>query len=167
MSPTASPRVLAARQLAIQLMLRYGLDSWVFGFNRGRRRAGVCFYPGPRMPGRIELSVHFCERNSTDEVRDTILHEIAHALAYAEYGHKGHGYPWKKVCLRIGARPERCYDSNAVDMPKGKWRATCPSCRRQYHRHRRQRSVVGYWCKPCGSVAGALLWSYQGDGTPP
>ena len=37
------------------------------------------------------------------EVKDTILHEIAHALAVAR---AGHGPAWKTVARRIGATPK-------------------------------------------------------------
>lgn len=40
---------------------------------------------------------------SDEQVRDTILHEVAHAMAPAD----GHGYRWRQACRQIGASPER------------------------------------------------------------
>lgn len=153
----------ATQRLALALMKQHGLAGWQFRFNRARRRMGICFYekeqiqvwPPPfiKQSGRIELSIHLVERNPVDEVRDTILHEIAHALAGPK---AGHGPRWKSIARAIGARPERC--SLAADMPKGKWRAQCPNCRCEYHRHRKPRSITGYHCKACGPVFGAIVW---------
>ena len=77
----------AARHLAETLLAEHGLSTadppWTFRFNRRKRALGTCHY-GPR---RIELSSHFVVANDPDEVRDTVLHEIAHALAGPMAGH--------------------------------------------------------------------------------
>jgi predicted SprT family Zn-dependent metalloprotease len=154
---TNTDKLGEARRLAEGLMAQYGLSGWVFAFDRARRRAGVCRFPTLTRPGRIGLSLYFVERNDLEQVRDTILHEIAHALAGPR---AGHGPRWKAACSLIGAVPERCYRSGDVTMPGGKWRATCPGCGRQHHRHRRPPSLTGYHCKPCGRVNGQLVWRH-------
>src|SRR3979411_379819 len=73
-----------AQAEALALMGRWGLSNWQFGFNRRKRAFGLCRFPHGVSPGRIELSVYAIECNSEDELRDTILHEIAHALAGEE-----------------------------------------------------------------------------------
>ncbi len=42
--------------------------------------------------------------------KDTILHEIAHALCP---NHEGHGKLWKKTCVKIGAIPQEisCWEN--------------------------------------------------------
>src|SRR3954468_6565933 len=109
-------RAVAARRLALDLMAGHRLRGWSFRFNRSKTNLGLCRY-GPRL---IELSVHFVERNSREEVRDTLLHEIAHALVGP--GH-GHDEAWRRKCLDVGARPERL--SFEADMPVGRWQAVC------------------------------------------
>jgi predicted SprT family Zn-dependent metalloprotease len=143
------------RELARQLMLTHGLTDWEFGINTNVRRAGVCFYPHGSTPGRIELSAHFSERNSDDEIRDTILHEIAHALVGPKHGHDT---VWRAMCVKIGARPNRCYGEE-VEMPKGQWRAKCPTCEAEYDRHRKPPQRMGWYCRPCGLNQGRLVWS--------
>jgi predicted SprT family Zn-dependent metalloprotease len=145
-----------ARALALSLMAEHGLSAWLFRFNKNLRRAGVCFYPGRTRPGRIELSVHFVQLNTEADIRDTILHEIAHALTGP---HHGHDDLWKATCVRIGARPERCYDSDQIVMPRGKWIGECQGCRKKYFRHRRPRTLVGWHCRGCGKERGPLVWS--------
>jgi predicted SprT family Zn-dependent metalloprotease len=152
---TTTSRVAWAGQKALELMARHGLFGWEFAFNKNVRRAGVCFHPRSDRPGRIGLSVHYCERNSEVDILDVILHEIAHALVGP--GH-GHGEAWKAKCREIGARPQRCYDGDRIDMPRGAWRATCPSCQQVYDRHRRPKSLAGWHCRRCGRARGVLTW---------
>jgi len=46
-------------------------------------------------PMQLKLSETWLTRVSEDEVRDTILHEIAHFKAGLK---AGHGRPWKEAC---------------------------------------------------------------------
>lgn len=74
-------------------------DGWTFTFNgRLRRALGRCCYSDRT----IELSRDFAVAHGLDEhVKDTILHEVAHALTP---GH-GHDKVWKRVARRLGATP--------------------------------------------------------------
>jgi predicted SprT family Zn-dependent metalloprotease len=150
--------LIKAKEIATQLMAQHGLTDWQFGFNTNKRRAGVCRYPARGRPGRIELSRHYVLRNPADEVRDTVLHEIAHALVGS--GH-GHDEVWKARCVEVGARPERCY-GEGVEMPKGRWRATCGGCGKEHDRHRRPKRLTGWHCRTCGNERGALQWVEAG-----
>jgi predicted SprT family Zn-dependent metalloprotease len=147
-------RAAGIRDLARNLMDRHGLAAWEFGFNTNVRRAGVCFYPHRGQPGRIELSTHFAERNPDEEVLDTILHEIAHAMVGPGHGHDA---AWRAKCREVGARPEARYGED-VEMPRGRWRATCPGCATEFDRHRRPKRAAGWFCRPCGPAAGKLAW---------
>lgn len=152
--PRNEPSDIAA--LARELMAQHGLTTqgWIFEYDQAKRRAGCCFH----QQKRITLSYHYVLANPLEEVRDTILHEIAHALA----GHKaGHGWEWVQVCRRIGAKPIRCYDSQKVVMPKGNWKATCPSCGKTYHRHKRPRRGWTFWCTKCGREQGKLEYGRE------
>jgi len=136
-----------ALQLARQLMAAHNVSDWGFGFNRRKRSLGLCRYG----EHRIELSAHFVHANDEAAVRDTILHEIAHALAGPE---AGHGSRWKSICRRIGAVPERC--DRSAQMPTGRWLATCPACGHMYTRHRRPLKGRQYMCRTCGPEQGRI-----------
>ena len=139
--------VLHAQQLTRTLMQQHGLLDWSFQFTRRRRSLGLCRY----QQKRIELSLPYVLRNDEANIRDTILHEIAHALA----GQKaGHGARWKAVCRQIGALPERC-DRSAV-MPKGRWVGRCPCCAQEFSRYRRPLKRANYSCRRCGPDKGAI-----------
>jgi predicted SprT family Zn-dependent metalloprotease len=144
-----SARALQAAALARELLTTHGLHGWSFRFNRSKVNMGLCKY-GPRT---IELSVHFVERNTDEAIRDTLLHEVAHALVGPGHGHDG---AWKAICLRVGAKPERL--SFEADMPAGRWQAVCGGCGVLHHRHRRPKRMAGWWCCKCGPERGRLSW---------
>lgn len=135
------------------LMKKHGLYLWKFDFDHARRRAGKCCY----RTKTIALSVHYVTSgNSITDITDTILHEIAHALAGRS---AGHGSKWKSVCLQIGAKPERCYDASKIKMPEGRFSATCSGCGKKFRRHRRPKR--SRCCLRCGPLAGILIFSSE------
>lgn len=137
-----------ASKLARQLMNAHGLNDWRFRFNRRKRAMGLCRYDRKI----IELSIHFVLANAQSKVQDTILHEIAHALAGSE---SGHGPKWQQICKKIGAAPNRLGEAQ---MPSGKWRAVCPACGFKYTRHRRPAAGSQYSCSDCGPKRGKLIF---------
>ena len=79
--------------------------------------------------------------------------KIAHALVGPGHGHND---VWKLKCKEIGAIPERV--SFDVEMPPGRWQATCTACGMQHHKHRRPKHMVGWYCRSCGRERGKLIW---------
>lgn len=118
-----------AEFLAWSLMKHHGLTAqgWTFQFDRAKERLGCC------KPRRkiITLSALVTPGQPDDDVKDTILHEIAHALCPPR---EGHGPIWKAMARAIGARPERC-GQIAAPVP-AKYIVTCPKCQVQTPRHR-------------------------------
>ncbi len=141
-----------AYSLARTLMNQHNLGDWVFEFDRAKRRAGCCKHSKKT----ITLSEYYVRLNSEEEILDTLKHEIAHALVGSKHGHDD---VWKAMCVKIGAKPIRCYDSNAVAMPKGRWTATCKGCTKTFHKHRRPKNINGRYCLKCGPVVGSLQYS--------
>ena len=106
-----------AQTLAVSLLREHHLwPAWHFRFDRSVRRFGVCNY----RKQFIGLSSQLTQMNDEAHVRDTILHEIAHALCPIG---TGHGFAWRAMARTIGAKPERCC-ANA-EAPKGRWYAFC------------------------------------------
>jgi predicted SprT family Zn-dependent metalloprotease len=129
-----------AATTARQLMDLYGLKEWRFVFDNAKRRFGCCNYH----TRTISLSRHLTKLNTSDDVTNTVLHEIAHALAGRA---AGHGRAWKVQAEAVGCMAERCYDSDVVLAPPPQFIGTCPSCKRTVKRHRRNRIACSACCK--------------------
>lgn len=147
-------RRVAVRQSALELMARHGLSGWRFAFNRRKRALGLCRYA----IRTIELSIFLVYQNGPEEILDTILHEIAHALVGPEHGHDA---VWKQKCLEIGAKPLRC---GAADMPAGQWQARCGGCGAVFSRYRKPKRLQGWFCRACGPERGQFTWREDGPG---
>ena len=130
-----------AQQLALDLIAEHGLDGWTFRFDGAKNRFGICRY-GRR---EIGLSRPLTALNGYDEVRDTILHEIAHALTPGA----GHGPRWKQMAARIGAKPDRCYDGATVNRPQAAWTGHCHNCDFTVDRHRLTETAKRGACPKC------------------
>jgi hypothetical protein len=119
---------------ATNLMIHHNLSDWSFGFDRAKKRLGQCDY----RQKLITLSAPLVSLNNEDEITDTILHEIAHAIAGFS---AGHGYLWKLKAIEIGAKPIRCYDRDKIIGVPGRWIGTCPICKRTVDFHRKPRRM--------------------------
>lgn len=131
-----------ASRLARTLMNQHGLGHWIFEFSRAERINGDCSHHHQR----IRLSRHYVQLNSEELVRDTILHEIAHALVGP--GH-GHDHAWKRKCVEIGARPVRCKDAAEINTVPARWIGTCPNCGTESHMLRLTEKAKRSACKRC------------------
>jgi predicted SprT family Zn-dependent metalloprotease len=127
-----------AEEMAHSLMDRWLDRSWTFKWNRQTRAFGETNY----RDRIISLSKPLCEVNSTEEIRDTILHEIAHALAGPG---SGHGPEWKMWATKVGARPEAQSGEDTVSAPP-KVIGVCPNCGAESYRQRMPRDVTMWAC---------------------
>ena len=134
-----------AQRLAEHLLKEHGLTDWTFTFDRAKRRFGCCNYA----TRTISLSRDLTKLNTEAEVRDTLLHEIAHALTPGS----GHGPAWRAKCSELGARPERCY-TDGVAQPGPKYVLECPSCHLSVPRMRRSRRTL--YCRRCYARRGVF-----------
>ena len=145
---------LDARLLALKLIAEQNLREWRFEFDHARRRFGCCKYAQKA----ITLSRPLTLLNTEVEVRDTILHEIAHALTPGD----GHGARWRAACMRLGAKPQRCYRDNEVVAPPRRaaaYRYGCAPCGWWVERHR---LVANRYI--CGKCGGGLQYQHKASG---
>lgn len=108
---------IAAANIAIDLMEKHGLyeRGWQFEYRNYKSAFGMCHH-GSRV---ISLSRPGTALREEHHVRNTILHEIAHALVGPNFGHDS---VWRTKALSIGCNGERC--SSDVRIP-GIWQGTC------------------------------------------
>lgn len=123
-----------AEKLTLELINKYTPD-YSFFWNNRKTQLGLCNYKNKT----IYLSRIYVKHNSEELVRDTILHEIAHALSPKS----GHGNKWKVKCIEIGCRPVRC--KNDVIIPH-KYTYKCGNCGRETGAHRLKKRKIA-----CGS----------------
>lgn len=132
--------------MAYELMSQHKLDHWCFGFDSAKRRAGCCNY----RKKRISVSTWFAQSHDVDEVRDTILHEIAHALT----PRAGHGPLWRAMARTIGARPQACCEVADDKAPAYTWHTVCTKCKQvtcKTYRRRSQSTIARRKSNCCGA----------------
>lgn len=136
--------------LGNQLMKQHGLTSlgWGFELDNAKRRFGVCRHRNRT----ISISKHLATLNDEAKVKDTILHEIAHALVGPNHGHD---HVWKRKCIEIGAKPERCYSTDETNTPTLRYVAKCEACGKEHQKVKRPQPLSKYACR-CQSH---LPWS--------
>ena len=148
----------AALRLARSLMNEHGLHDWTLTLDRAKTRAGAMF---PRQR-RISLSGPLTRVHDEELVRDTILHEIAHALVGHEHGHD---HVWKAKARELGASDQRCFDSDGA-RELAPFIGTCPAGH-EVRRHKRPTRLVS--CSTCSSrfdPANLFDWTYRGHSFP-
>lgn len=103
-------------------------DTWSFDFDHAKRRAGLCDYRRKR----ITVSRYLAARFEDDEIHQTLLHEVAHAVA----GHTAaHGPEWKRIARDLGyVGGTTHHGETATELAP--WVGTCPVGHVTY-RHRR------------------------------
>lgn len=141
--------------LAYQLMGQHGLlrDGWTFAIGRKRRSLGTCYYDSKQ----IVIHYYFAEHGTEEQIRETILHEIAHALAGWQV--QAHGPEWQEIARRIGCKETtRCATDPAIPMAEGTYQAICFNCGQRFHYYRKPTYKGERWCnKPgCGREKGKL-----------
>lgn len=85
-------------KLALDLMKANKRRSWTLVLNMDIYNDSFCDHSTKS----IGLSRLFIESNTKEDVRQSVLHALAHALCKPD---AGHGDEWFAMCLKIGADP--------------------------------------------------------------
>ena len=124
-------KVIAKHQEVVALARRmfpsysYAPMPTVEFYEKGRS-AGKCWGYS-----RIAYNSHVFAQRSDKENNDTIIHEIAHAVANFTGLGSGHNPGWKRICRALGGNGERCYQSATIEVKLARvrkryqYRATC------------------------------------------
>ena len=144
----------AAYELAVSLIDQHGLTGWRVDFDTAKRRAGVCRYE-KRVIG---LSAPLTRLHDEMEVRDTVLHEIAHALVGAS---QGHNETWRQTAVSIGCSGTRCVPEDAPRV-EGDWLGVCPAGHAMDRHRRPDRVLLCRRCTPLPERQRVFEWTYRG-----
>ncbi len=132
------------KELANWYLMKYGIASkgWIVIFNNSKRKFGWCSYTTKI----ISLSKPLCLLNEEKYVKNTILHEIAHALVGPSHSHN---QVWKNKSIELGCDGSRCYSENVI-TPKGKYRYICMNCNKIINAYKKFK--IGRSCGRCCPV---------------
>lgn len=128
-------------------------DSWSFGFDNAKRRAGLCDYSRKR----ISVSRYLAARYDDDTNHQTLLHEVAHALAGSA---AGHGPEWRRVADELG------YDGGVTHRGEtanelAPWVGSCPAGHLVYRHRRPARRASCRRCAPRYDERFLLRWEHR------
>lgn len=82
-----------------QLLIDNGLAGWRTTISAGKRTIGLCDYSTKT----IKLSKHHLGSDDEDYIKDTIIHEVAHALN----PYNRHGSKWRSTAKSLGGTGEQ------------------------------------------------------------
>jgi predicted SprT family Zn-dependent metalloprotease len=133
--------------MAHSLMDKYGLISkgWIFRIDHAKTRCGCCFFD----LGIISVSRYYIQSLDVriSDIRNTILHEIAHALAGCD---AGHGPLWRLIAKRIGCDGER-FNKVWKGAPK-KYEISCDCGAIWCTRYRLHKMFKTQTCESCKTL---------------
>lgn len=136
--------VESLRELGLEDLAKKVIVVWNA---RMRTTAGRAFWP----EGKIELNP-LLKDVAPEEVRGTLLHELAHLVAYARAGRRriaAHGEEWRQACSDLGIPGESA--THTLPLPgrkmAKKWRYACRACGEGFDRVRKMKRYAG--CYSC------------------
>ena len=88
--------LIEAQRLCLSLMTSHGLvqDGWKFVYSESRTIMGECKYSTKT----ISVSSLTAAHSTAEEIRQLMLHEIAHAFTFGD----NHGKRWEKKARELG-----------------------------------------------------------------
>lgn len=142
-------------QLALQLMKQHGLlgKGWVFEFDNAKRRFGQA--DSARRTISMSKPIVLLNLSNDGELRNVILHEIAHGLATRVSLHNAE---WRTIARSIGCTGDRCYDNNDVIDPPSKYICFCKRCGKVWER---MKGGGSHACPPCCLVFNKGVFSHK------
>lgn len=131
--------------------------SWTFAFDAAKKRAGACDYTRRR----VTLSRYLAELHEDDDVHQTLLHEVAHAIAGPE---AGHGPAWRSVARELGYVGGATHRLE-VATDQARWLGVCPNGHEIARFRRPGRRAVS--CASCSRTFDRrflVVWRQRSDG---
>lgn len=133
-------------------LIRMHLDpSWTFAFDNAKKRAGACHFTARR----ITVSRYLAARFADDDIHQTLLHEVAHAIAGPA---AGHGSAWKSIARDLGYVGGTTHAlETATELAP--WVGICPNGHIAYRHRRPSRPSSCAKCSRTFNPALMIRWS--------
>ncbi|RCK59733.1 SprT-like domain-containing protein [Microbacterium sorbitolivorans] len=133
-------------------LIRMHLDpSWTFAFDNAKKRAGACHFTARR----ITVSRYLAARFADDDIHQTLLHEVAHAIAGPT---AGHGPAWKSIARDLGYVGGTTHAlETATELAP--WVGICPNGHIAYRHRRPSRPSSCAKCSRTFNPALMIRWS--------
>lgn len=109
------------------MMKQHGLDEWRTLFTpQFISSLGVC----DKRKKLLVFSSLYVQHNPFWEIKDLILHEIAHALDTRDCynGHQSHDEVWEKIAISIGCNGSVSGDATKYWLPEPRYQGKCWRC---------------------------------------
>ena len=133
-----------------EMGLHLDLSSWSFGYDSAKTRAGLCSYTNQH----ISVSRYLCEIHSIADVRQTILHEIAHARCGPE---AGHGRVWLQTAKSMGYLNKK-FTGKEIGRQIAPWQGFCPGEHEHFAYRKPKRAQSCVWCHPVYDSRFLINW---------
>jgi len=133
--------LIRAEIMALKLITEH-CPEYNLQFDNAKTRFGYCNHKHKI----ISLSKPLVLLNDESIVKNTLLHEIAHALTPHD---RGHGVVWRAKALELGCDAKRCCSIEEVNVIKGRFTYVCTTCGREssYHKRLRRLRACGDCCR--------------------
>lgn len=134
--------LLSFESFAKELIIKHNLIDWklVWDTKPTTNRLGQCRYKKKEIGISLKSALILPE----NQVKDTILHEIAHALTPGHH----HDNIWKNKCRELGCRPERYADVKLDSLYK--YKGACSHCNSiKFSNRNLNGNIKNYICVPC------------------
>jgi predicted SprT family Zn-dependent metalloprotease len=141
--------------ICLDAMEKHGLlgQGWDFTISKTKNIIADC----NDVKDVIRMSRMHLELGGEYEVKQVILHEIAHALVGTGYGHN---HKWRAKAWEIGVVDPSSTFSVSYDIPH-KIEIVCSVCNGVLAKRQRRMNATklkGSWCMNCGKTSKGLLY---------
>ena len=123
--------------MAREKMKQFYLKDWKIKFDHAQRRAGACYFDKKV----LSFSANFLRKATDEEIIDTVLHEIAHAIVGPG---QGHNLIWKKKAIEIGCSGKIYHD---LEFSKPKWIKFCTEGCWKTKCFRKKNNLICKYCR--------------------
>lgn len=132
-------------QLTRDLLKEYGYSKWNtvpirFSTSMTRRLGHVKFNKNENKVVEIAFQKEYCTYGKVEYVVDTVKHEVAHVLDIMERGYSNHDDNWKRLAVKVGAKPDRVKTDylwqEDYTTKQMKYTLTCEHCGKVSHKSR-------------------------------